>query len=151
MLSTSKTTRLILSENPAEAINQLGLLNKILNAKKEITVIPDTHLFSASVFVAWHLHVREAGPASWLKGDFMRRECQEKRWEEISSFRNTNRNVKRNSCQSQCWIRNHRARMAAVKAENLHLAAIILLPFFSRNGHKNHDQWFVLFFWTKDK
>lgn len=66
-------------------------------------------------------------------------------------FRNANRNVERKSCQNQCWIRNHRARMIAMKAEHLHLAAIIILLFFSRNGHKNHDQWLFLFFWTNDK
>lgn len=108
------------------------------------------------MFVEWHLHVRGADPASWLKGNCMRREWKERGKEKKKGKENRkeeeekkeesgipSENVKRASCQHQCWIRNH-------GTENFHLAAIILLPFFSRNGHKNHDQWIFLFLWFKD-
>lgn len=40
-----------LSENPCHAKNQVGLLNKTLSAKREMVIITNIHLFSASVFV----------------------------------------------------------------------------------------------------
>lgn len=137
-LTTSKIDRLFLREKPGQAINQFVLLSKTLNAKSfhiHIYLVPQHLLHDMFMsekmvqLIGWSEIIWEGIANKKMRGK-----------ERVS--RNTNRNVKCNSCWSWWWIRNHMARMTAVKAENLYLAAIILLLFFSRNGHKNHDQWF---------